>query len=120
MGLRDLGADRKKRRKAFVYRRADARELFQVLRRWREVVPREGLDLITAFIIFRAARGTRMYVCICRAVTEEKVRDAIDAGAEDVKAVTAACCAGGDCGACHNVIEDMIDDRKRLSVIRAA
>jgi bacterioferritin-associated ferredoxin len=69
-----------------------------------------------------------MYVCICRAVTQDNVRAAIDAGADTVEAVTAACCAGDDCGACHGVIEDMIEDRwgevappvKRLRVIRAA
>jgi bacterioferritin-associated ferredoxin len=61
-----------------------------------------------------------MYVCICRAVKEESVRAAIEAGAETVEAVTAACCAGDDCGACHDVIEEMIEDRKLLRVIRAA
>ncbi len=52
-----------------------------------------------------------MYVCICRAVTEETVKAAIDAGADTVEAVTGACCAGDDCGACHNAIEDMIEER---------
>jgi bacterioferritin-associated ferredoxin len=70
-----------------------------------------------------------MYVCICRAVTQDKVKAAIDAGADTVEAVTAACCAGDDCGACHGVIEDMIEERwgedvvaqrKRLRVVRAA
>jgi bacterioferritin-associated ferredoxin len=67
-----------------------------------------------------------MYVCVCRAVTEEKVRAAIDAGAESVQAVTATCCAGDDCGACHQTIEDMIEERtgkapvRRLAVVRAA
>ncbi|HEY8040180.1 MAG TPA: (2Fe-2S)-binding protein [Polyangiaceae bacterium] len=68
-----------------------------------------------------------MYVCVCRAVTEERVKAAIDAGAESVAAVTAACCAGDDCGACHQTIEDMIEERcgtlgsaKRLPVVRAA
>lgn len=61
-----------------------------------------------------------MYVCICRAVTEESVRAAIEGGAETVEAVTAACCAGDDCGACHDVIEDMIENRKRLPLVRAA
>jgi bacterioferritin-associated ferredoxin len=69
-----------------------------------------------------------MYVCICRAVTDEKVRSAIDAGATSVEAVTAACCAGEDCGACHGAIEDMIEERtgeppcpsRRLRVVRAA
>ncbi|MGH7295284.1 MAG: (2Fe-2S)-binding protein [Polyangiaceae bacterium] len=68
-----------------------------------------------------------MYVCVCRAVTEEKVKAAIEAGATSVDAVTAACCAGDDCGACHPMIEDMIEQAhgtvqpsRRLRVVRAA
>ncbi len=52
-----------------------------------------------------------MYVCICRAVTEQEVKSAIEAGAKTVQAVTQSCCAGDDCGACHCAIEDMIEDR---------
>jgi bacterioferritin-associated ferredoxin len=52
-----------------------------------------------------------MYVCICRAVTEHEVKSAIEAGAKTVQAVTQACCAGDDCGACHATIEDMIEGR---------
>jgi bacterioferritin-associated ferredoxin len=52
-----------------------------------------------------------MYVCICRAVTEREVKSTIEAGAKTVQAVTQACCAGDDCGACHATIEDMIDAR---------
>jgi bacterioferritin-associated ferredoxin len=62
-----------------------------------------------------------MYVCVCRAVTDKEVKAAIEAGADTVQAVTKACCAGEDCGACHGVIEDMIEDRweaKRLPIVR--
>jgi bacterioferritin-associated ferredoxin len=52
-----------------------------------------------------------MYVCICRAVTDRDVCKAIDGGAHTVAEVTRACRAGGDCGACHAHIEDMIADR---------
>jgi bacterioferritin-associated ferredoxin len=52
-----------------------------------------------------------MYVCICRAVTDREVKSAIDLGARTVQAVTQACCAGDDCGACHEMIEDMIAER---------
>ncbi|HLK38493.1 MAG TPA: (2Fe-2S)-binding protein [Polyangiaceae bacterium] len=52
-----------------------------------------------------------MYICICRAVTEEQVKQAIDDGAVSVEAVTRACCAGDDCGACHGVIEELIEER---------
>jgi len=69
-----------------------------------------------------------MYVCICRAVTEETVRAAIKGGAHSVEAVTGACCAGDDCGSCHGVIEQMIEAEtgqvakpsRRLRVVRAA
>jgi bacterioferritin-associated ferredoxin len=56
-------------------------------------------------------RGHWMYVCICRAVTEQEVKAAIEEGAKTVEAVTAACCAGDDCGACHETIEGLIEDR---------
>jgi bacterioferritin-associated ferredoxin len=50
-----------------------------------------------------------MFVCVCRAVSEDEVKRAIERGARTVSAVTAACCAGDDCGACHGAIEDLIE-----------
>jgi bacterioferritin-associated ferredoxin len=68
-----------------------------------------------------------MYVCVCRAVKDDQVRAAIAAGARSVDDVTAACCAGDDCGACHATIEGMIQEQhgsvspsRRLPVVRAA
>ncbi len=64
-----------------------------------------------------------MYVCVCRAVTDKEVSKVIEDGAETVEEVTRACGAGGDCGACQNHIEGMIDDhceKRRLAVVRAA
>lgn len=52
-----------------------------------------------------------MYVCVCLAVTESEVREAIDDGAMTREAVTRACRAGGDCGACHGMIGEMIEDK---------
>jgi bacterioferritin-associated ferredoxin len=79
--------------------------------------------LITEFIILER----EMYVCVCRAVTQQQVKAAIEGGARSVDDVTAACCAGDDCGACHGKIEELIEERhgsvapsKRLRVIRAA
>jgi bacterioferritin-associated ferredoxin len=51
-----------------------------------------------------------MYVCVCLAVTEAEVREAIESGARTRDAVTRTCLAGGDCGACHGMIESMIED----------
>ncbi|MFO0665698.1 MAG: (2Fe-2S)-binding protein [Polyangiaceae bacterium] len=56
-----------------------------------------------------------MYVCVCLAVTDVEVKAAIEEGADHVDAVTSACKAGGDCGSCHNMIEDMIDEHARTS-----
>jgi bacterioferritin-associated ferredoxin len=52
-----------------------------------------------------------MYVCVCLAVTESEVSEAIGRGASTREAVTRACGAGGDCGACHGMIATMLEDR---------
>jgi len=51
-----------------------------------------------------------MYVCVCLAVTDTEVQAAIEGGATSREAVTRACKAGGDCGACHGMIRQMIED----------
>ncbi len=51
-----------------------------------------------------------MYVCVCFAVTESEIRAAIEAGATTREVVTKHCRAGGDCGSCHGMIEQMIED----------
>ena len=52
-----------------------------------------------------------MYVCVCKAVTITQVDNVIDGGATTREEVTRACGAGGDCGACHGMIEEMLEDR---------
>ena len=44
------------------------------------------------------------------AVTNAEVQIAIEGGAITREAVTRACRAGSDCGACHTMIEAMIED----------
>lgn len=51
-----------------------------------------------------------MYVCCCFAVTDDRVRAAIADGAHTREEVTRSCRAGGDCGACHGCIEDLIEE----------
>lgn len=51
-----------------------------------------------------------MYVCMCLAVTESEVKAAIEGGATTREVVTKHCRAGGDCGACHGMIDQMIED----------
>jgi len=55
-----------------------------------------------------------MFVCVCKAVTDVDVRTAIERGACSREAVTRACRAGGDCGACHDHIEGMIEEHEEL------
>jgi len=49
-----------------------------------------------------------MYVCLCRAVSDTTIVDAIRGGATTVEAVGQACAAGTNCGKCRTSIEFMI------------
>ena len=51
-----------------------------------------------------------MYVCVCNAVTEREVGEAIDGGARTRLEVTRSCGAGGDCGSCHAMIDEMLEE----------
>ena len=61
-----------------------------------------------------------MYVCVCMAVTEAEVEAAIADGATTREAVTRVCRAGGDCGACHGMIDAKIEDHLEDCAIAAA
>lgn len=61
-----------------------------------------------------------MYVCVCMAVTEAEVEAAIADGATTRDAVTRVCRAGGDCGACHGMIDAKIEDHLEDCAIAAA
>ncbi len=41
-----------------------------------------------------------MYVCVCRAVTEKNIRDAVHAGAHTMKDLREQLGVGEDCGCC--------------------
>lgn len=61
-----------------------------------------------------------MYVCCCLAVKDSEVGEAIENGAHTREAVTRACKAGGDCGACHGMIEQMIEDHLEDKLVAAS
>lgn len=46
-----------------------------------------------------------MYVCICNAVTEEDILDAVDAGASCVRSVCKATRAASNCGTCFQRVQ---------------
>jgi len=49
-----------------------------------------------------------MYVCMCHAVTEQRVREEIAAGATTPRQVAGGCKAGTDCGSCVRRIQAML------------
>lgn len=51
-----------------------------------------------------------MVVCHCRAVSDCKVRQAIEAGAGDVEAIARQCGAGMACGGCRPALAMLLAD----------
>jgi bacterioferritin-associated ferredoxin len=49
-----------------------------------------------------------MIVCICRAVSDRQVDQAVAEGAASVEAVSASTGACTDCGSCHRAIENRV------------
>jgi bacterioferritin-associated ferredoxin len=58
-----------------------------------------------------------MYVCVCNAVTEDAIREALDGGATTLGDVQARLPVGACCGRCHetaqSVVEDYLSSRHR-------
>lgn len=50
-----------------------------------------------------------MVVCHCLAMNDAAIADIIDAGEHSVDAIVAACGAGGRCGGCRPVIEELVE-----------
>jgi bacterioferritin-associated ferredoxin len=51
-----------------------------------------------------------MYVCLCNALTDRKVRDAISAGASRPVEVYQACDCAAKCGACARTFRQLIEE----------
>jgi len=51
-----------------------------------------------------------VYVCLCRAVTDRKVRKSIRRGARTVEDIGVACGAGTGCGGCRPELEALLRD----------
>ena len=58
--------------------------------------------------------GDEALICTCFGVSERTIESAVRAGAlQTVRQVTAACNAGGGCGSCRPLIQDILDDLYR-------
>lgn len=51
-----------------------------------------------------------MLVCHCRAVTDRQIEAAALCGAGSVREIVQACGAGGVCGGCRPVIEEILEE----------
>ncbi len=49
-----------------------------------------------------------MYACICNAVTDREVEDAVHAGAETIEEIGEVTAAGTTCGGCHSTLDSLI------------
>ncbi len=52
-----------------------------------------------------------MIVCHCFGVSDRRIHAEAGLGATDVDDITARCGAGGDCGGCVDLIEDILEIR---------
>jgi bacterioferritin-associated ferredoxin len=58
-----------------------------------------------------------MYVCLCHAVTDHEIHDAIDRGVEHVDELESMCGVGSGCGNCKSYAQELIESR--LSEVRS-
>ena len=49
-----------------------------------------------------------MILCLCRGVSDHTVESVIAGGADSVDRVRQTCGAGGDCGACSDLLEALV------------
>ena len=56
-----------------------------------------------------------MIVCLCKGITEQRIRKAVREGAVTLDQVGLICSAGTDCGCCHQTIALIIRDETRRS-----
>jgi NifU-like protein len=62
--------------------------------------------------------GDEALICTCFGVSENHIEDAIAARSlSTVEEVTSICNAGGGCGSCQPLIQDMLDDYRRTAGI---
>ncbi len=51
-----------------------------------------------------------MYVCICNAVSDQEIKDAIDRGVDDLQAIKAHLGVATGCGTCAEYTQKVIDE----------
>ena len=60
-----------------------------------------------------------MFVCICRAVTEDEVHEHCSTGAMTVDAISDRCGAGEGCGPCLERLQQIVSERTATATAAA-
>lgn len=55
-----------------------------------------------------------MIVCLCRSVSDRRIKEIIDQGARTFSSVRNACEAGSGCGACVSFVKQLLDEKTGL------
>ena len=61
-----------------------------------------------------------MYICICKAITDEDIKNAVNDGAQDLAAVQSQLGVSTGCGTCLEHAEEVIDQALTESLVYAA
>jgi bacterioferritin-associated ferredoxin len=61
-----------------------------------------------------------MYVCLCKAVTDSEIREAVEEGAVHVGHLAERCGLGTGCGRCQETAQQVIDEHLAQSLSFAA
>jgi bacterioferritin-associated ferredoxin len=58
-----------------------------------------------------------MYICVCKAVTDRQIKQAIDNGACTRRQLQQCTGAGGVCGKCTHHLRQMLDENRQSHLI---
>ena len=61
-----------------------------------------------------------MYVCLCKAVTDQDIREAVDGGVHTVNQLADNCGVGTGCGRCQSMAQELIDQHLSEAQFHAA
>ncbi len=59
----------------------------------------------------------RMYVCICKAITDHEIRDAVDGGARTLADLSKTLGIATGCGQCACEVEQILEDARPLAPV---
>lgn len=59
-----------------------------------------------------------MYVCVCNAITDREVREAVSKGAKSLRQLRAALPLGSNCGRCIESVREIVADQAGQSTGR--